>query len=177
MDRAHLAELVASRLRDVNDFPKPRVVSRSTPLLADPVASARSSTTRRPRYDGRVDLIAGIEARGFMTKARRARSPSASASRSIRKKGKLPAATAHGLRRPGVRLGDDRGPPGRVPRAGSCVLVMDDVLATGGTAAAACQLIERSQAQVVAVDVVCEIGFLRGRDRLTGYDVESLLTI
>ncbi len=176
MDRAHLAELVASRLRDVNDFPKPGVVFKDfTPLLADPVALRAVVDDAAARYDGRVELIAGIEARGFMIGTACALALGVGFV-PIRKKGKLPAATftasydlEYGSET--IEVHQD------ACHAGSRVLVMDDVLATGGTAAAACQLIERSQAQVVAVDVVCEIGFLRGRDRLTGYDVESLLTI
>lgn len=176
MDRAHLAELVAARLRDVPDFPKPGVVFKDfTPLLADSVALRAVVDDAVTRYDGKIDLIAGIEARGFMVGTACAVALGVGFV-PIRKKGKLPAATftasydlEYGSET--IEVHQD------ACRAGSRVLVMDDVLATGGTAAAACELVERSGAKVVAVDVVCEIGFLRGRDRLSGYKVESLLTI
>ncbi|GAB94815.1 adenine phosphoribosyltransferase [Kineosphaera limosa] len=176
MDRDALAALIASRLRDVPDFPKPGVVFKDfTPLLADPVAMRAIVDDAVARYSGEVDVIAGIEARGFMIGTAVAVALGVPFV-PIRKKGKLPAATftasydlEYGTET--IEVHQDS------CREGQRVLVMDDVLATGGTAAAACELIERTGAQVVALDVVCEIGFLRGRERLGGHRVRSLLSI
>ncbi|MDO5711505.1 MAG: adenine phosphoribosyltransferase [Micrococcales bacterium] len=176
MHREHLAELVASHLQDVPDFPKPGVVFKDfTPLLADPSALKAVVDDVVTRYAGRVDFIAGIEARGFMIGTACAVALGVGFI-PIRKKGKLPAATftaSYDLEYGSATIEVHQD----ACTAGARVLVMDDVIATGGTAAAACELVERGGAQVVAVDVIVEIGFLRGRDRLRDYDVESLLTI
>ncbi len=178
MDREALAlaDLVASRLRDVHDFPQPGVVFKDfTPLLADPHALQAVVDDIVVRYHGRVDAIAGIEARGFMIGTACAVALGVGFI-PIRKKGKLPAATftasydlEYGSETIEVHQ-DACGP-------GARVLIMDDVLATGGTAAAACELVEQTGAQVVAVDVVCEIGSLGGRAKLSERQVHALLQI
>lgn len=176
MDRDDLAELVRSRLRDVQDFPKPGVVFKDfTPLLADPQALQAVVADVVARYEGKVDLVAGIEARGFMIGTASAVALGVGFI-PIRKKGKLPAATftasydlEYGSET--IEVHQD------ACHEGARVLIMDDVLATGGTAAAACELVARTGAAIVAVDVVCEIGFLRGRERLKGQQVRALLQI
>ncbi len=176
MDRIALAELVSSRLRDVQDFPEPGVVFKDfTPLLADPAAMAAVVGDARDRFAGRVDLVVGIEARGFMIGAAAAYAMGVGFV-PIRKSGKLPRAThracyALEYGEACIEIHVDA-----VTR-GQRILVMDDVLATGGTAQAACELVERSGGTVVGVDVVVEIGFLKGRDKLTPYDVRSVLVI
>lgn len=176
MDRDALAALVASRLRDVQDFPEPGVVFKDfTPLLADPHALRAVVDDVVARYEGRIDVIAGIEARGFMIGTACAVALGVPFV-PIRKKGKLPAATftaSYDLEYGSATIEvhqDACGP-------GQRVLIMDDVLATGGTAAAACELVDRTGAQVVAVDIVCEISSLGGRDRLRDRDVQALLQI
>lgn len=176
MDRAALAALVASRLRDVQDFPEPGVLFKDfTPLLADPHAMRAVVDDVVARYEGRIDVITGIEARGFMIGTACAVALGVPFV-PIRKKGKLPAATftaSYDLEYGSATIEvhqDACGP-------GQRVLVMDDVLATGGTAAAACELVDRTGAQVVAVDIVCEISSLGGRDRLRDRDVQALLQI
>lgn len=176
MDRDDLAALVASRLRDVQDFPKPGVVFKDfTPLLADPHALRAVVDDVVARYEGQVDLVAGIEARGFMIGTASAVAMGVGFI-PIRKKGKLPAATftasydlEYGSET--IEVHQD------ACHEGARVLIMDDVLATGGTAAAACELVERTGASIVAVDVVCEIGFFNGRERLPGQRVRALLQI
>lgn len=176
MDRDDLAALVASRLRDVQDFPKPGVVFKDfTPLLADPHALRAVVDDVVARYDGQVDLIAGIEARGFMIGTAAAVALGVGFV-PIRKKGKLPAATftasydlEYGSET--IEVHQD------ACHEGARVLIMDDVLATGGTAAAACELVARTGATIVAIDVVCEIAFLEGRKRLEGQQVRALLQI
>lgn len=176
MDRDALAALVASRLRDVQDFPEPGVVFKDfTPLLADPHALRAVVDDVVARYEGRIDVIAGIEARGFMIGTACAVALGVPFV-PIRKKGKLPAATftaSYDLEYGSATIEvhqDACGP-------GQRVLIMDDVLATGGTAAAACELVDRTGAQVVAIDIVCEISSLGGRDRLRDRDVQALLQI
>ncbi len=176
MDRDALASLVASRLRDVQDFPEPGVLFKDfTPLLADPHALRAVVDDVVARYEGRIDVIAGIEARGFMIGTACAVALAVPFV-PIRKKGKLPAATftaSYDLEYGSATIEvhqDACGP-------GQRVLIMDDVLATGGTAAAACELVDRTGAQVVAVDIVCEISSLGGRDRLRDRDVQALLQI
>ena len=176
MDRAALAALVASRLRDVQDFPEPGVLFKDfTPLLADPHAMRAVVDDVVARYEGRIDVITGIEARGFMIGTACAVALAVPFV-PIRKKGKLPAATftaSYDLEYGSATIEvhqDACGP-------GQRVLIMDDVLATGGTAAAACELVDRTGAQVVAVDIVCEISSLGGRDRLRDRDVQALLQI
>lgn len=176
MDRDELAALVASRLRDVPDFPEPGVAFKDfTPLLADPVALRAIVDDVVQRYGGTVDLIAGIEARGFMIGAACAVALGAGFI-PIRKKGKLPAATfavsydlEYGSQT--IEVHQD------ACQQGSRVLIMDDVLATGGTAQAACELIALTGATIVAVDVVCEIAQLAGRERVRGHPVHALLRI
>ncbi|MBK8757320.1 MAG: adenine phosphoribosyltransferase [Actinomycetales bacterium] len=169
-----IAALVAGKLRDVPDFPKPGVLFKDfTPLLADPEGLAAVVEDVRSRYAGRVDVVVGIEARGFI----------------------LGAATAHALGVGFVPVRKAGKLPGRTHRAeytleygtavlelhvdafveGHRVLIMDDVLATGGTAAATCDLVERAGGQVIALDFVLELGFLHGRDALPGREVHSIL--
>lgn len=176
MDRTALAELVRSRLQDVPDFPEPGVVFKDfTPLLADPRAMAAVVADVQGRFGGKVDMVVGIEARGFMIGAATAYALGVGFV-PIRKAGKLPREThkacyALEYGEACVEIHID------AFTAGHRVLVMDDVLATGGTAKAACELVERAGGTVVGVDVVVELGFLQGRDKLGVYEVRSVLTI
>ncbi|MBK7723173.1 MAG: adenine phosphoribosyltransferase [Austwickia sp.] len=176
MDRTALAALVTARLRDVPDFPEPGVVFKDfTPLLADPEAMAAVVADVRDRFGGRVDMIVGIEARGFMIGAATAYALGVGFV-PIRKSGKLPRQTHQACYEleygtACVEIHAD------ALTQGHRVLVMDDVLATGGTAEAACDLVERAGGTVVGVDVVVELGFLKGRDKLTRYEVSSVLVI
>lgn len=174
MSDAQLRQLVLEHLRDIPDFPKPGVLFKDfTPLLADGDALRAVADHVAQRYAGRVDAVVGIEARGFI----------------------LGAATAHALGVGFVPVRKAGKLPGRTHRAeytleygtavlelhvdafveGHRVLIMDDVLATGGTAAATCDLVERAGGQVIALDFVLELGFLHGRDALPGREVHSIL--
>lgn len=169
-----IGELVRSRLRDVPDFPKPGVLFKDfTPLLGDGPALSTLVDDIADRYAGRVDAVVGIEARGFILGA-------AVAYRlgvgfiPVRKAGKLPGDTheATYLLEYGtasLQIHVD------ALVQGHRVVIVDDVLATGGTAAATCDLVERAGGRVVAVEVVLEIGFLAGRAALTGREVHSVL--
>lgn len=176
MTRNDLAELVASRLADVQDFPAPGVLFKDfTPLLADPEALQAVVDDVVDRFGGRVDAVAGIEARGFMIGAAAALALGVGFV-PIRKAGKLPRATfseAYDLEYGTATIEMHCDAVG----AGDRVLVMDDVLATGGTAAAACKLVEQAGASVAAVDAVVEIPALGGRAKLEGYELHTLLKV
>ncbi len=172
---AALAELIKARIRDVPDFPSPGIVFKDiTPLLAD---SAAFGEVIRALADGHgpVDKVVGIEARGFILAA-----PVACRLRAgfvpVRKAGKLPAAThaqTYDLEygKATVEVHTDAFAPAER------VLIVDDVLATGGTARATADLISRAGAQVSAIAVLLELGFLGGRANLTGLNVRTLLTV
>ena len=170
------SDLVAATVRDVPDFPKPGIVFKDVaPLLADAAAFRALVDDIAGRHAGRVDVVAGIEARGFIFGA-----PVALALGvgfvPIRKAGKLPGdtiASTYSLEYGSaeVEVQSDAFSPG------SRVLLVDDVLATGGTAAAACELIERAGAVVTALEFVIELGFLDGRDRLADRPLNAVLTV
>jgi adenine phosphoribosyltransferase len=171
-----IAEVVAARLRDVPDFPKPGVLFKDfTPLLADGAALAAVVRDVAARYTGRVDVVVGIEARGFILAAAVAYELGLGMV-PIRKSGKLPGETL--VREYALEYGTAEIEVGADAfRAGQRVLVIDDVLATGGTAAAACHLVEAAGAVVAGVDVVLELVFLGGRQRLGSRPVHALLSV
>jgi adenine phosphoribosyltransferase len=171
-----MADLVASRLRDIPDFPEPGIVFKDfTPLLADGPAFKALVDDTAARYRGEVDVVVGIEARGFILAAAVAHEL-AIGMVPVRKAGKLPGETlkqAYSLEygTAEIEVHTDAFAPGQR------VLVLDDVLATGGTAEACAQLVERAGATVVAIEVVLELGFLDGRSRLAGRVVNAILTV
>lgn len=159
------AEHVRSLTRSIPDFPSAGVDFQDlTPVLADGAALAAVADALVAPFAGEYDVIAGIEARGFVLAA-------AAAARAgkgvvlIRKHGKLPGDT-HGEDYE-LEYGTDRLEVhvGQVP-AGTRVLIVDDVLATGGTLAAAQTLVERAGWRVAGFSVVLELGFLGGRARI-----------
>ena len=173
---ASIADVIASRLRDIPDFPVPGVVFKDfTPLLSDGPAFRAVVQDISSRYVGQVDVIVGIEARGFILGAAVAYELGIGFV-PVRKAGKLPGEThsaqyqlEYGSAVIEVHMD--------AFVSGARVLVMDDVLATGGTAAATCDLIERAGANVAAVEVVLELGFLDGRSKLPGRTVHAMLSL
>lgn len=163
-------------IRDVPDFPKPGVVFKDiTPLLIDPGAFAYSVARLSSHYaTERLDSIAAAEARGFLFAA-----PMALELRKglipLRKPGKLPH-TTHSFKYDLEYGSAELHVHSDAVRPGSRVLMVDDVLATGGTMAAACKLIERAGGVVVGCAFLIELSFLRGRDQLVGRDCFSLIT-
>ncbi|MEU5715002.1 adenine phosphoribosyltransferase [Streptomyces sp. NPDC020403] len=178
---APIRDLLLSRIRDVPDYPKPGVLFKDiTPLLADPVAfTALTDHLAELCVRHGATKIVGLEARGFILAA-----PVAVRAGlgfvPVRKAGKLPGATLartyeleYGTAEIEVHAEDlsvdDR------------IMVIDDVLATGGTAEASLELIRQAGAQVAGVSVLMELGFLGGRARLgaglRGAPVEALITL
>jgi adenine phosphoribosyltransferase len=171
-----IEQLVASRLRDIPDFPEPGVSFKDfTPLLSDGAALravVRDIATRRA---GSIDLVVGIEARGFILGAAVAYELGTGFV-PVRKAGKLPGDVLH------VDYELEYGTATIEVHAdafvaGARVLVVDDILATGGTAVATCDLLERAGAKVVAFEAVAELGFLRGRERLAAREVHTIVTL
>jgi adenine phosphoribosyltransferase len=162
-------------IRAVPDFPKPGILFRDiTPLLAD--AAAFAEAIRRladPWRSARLDCVAGVEARGFLFAAPLAVELGVGVI-PVRKPGKLPAETIghdYDLEYGRDRLEVHAGSIGARAR----VLVVDDVLATGGTAAASLRLVEAAGGTVVGAAFLVEIEPLGGRERLAPHRVESLL--
>ncbi|MCG2802627.1 MAG: adenine phosphoribosyltransferase [Cellulomonas sp.] len=175
IDRDGLATRIEGLLRQVPDFPEAGVLFRDiTPLLADgPAFSAVVDAIAATA--GQVDLVVGIESRGFLFAAPVARVLGAGLVL-VRKAGKLPGPTAREEYALEYGTATVEVQPFTVP-AGSRVLVVDDVLATGGTAAAALRLLERCGAQVEAIVFLIELLGLDGRAQLTGQRVDALLTL
>lgn len=163
-------------IRDIPDFPKPGIVFKDiTPLLAEPKAFQHAIDQLQERYHGpRVDAIAAAEARGFLFAAPLAlqlHKPLIP----LRKPGKLPHRThsfsydlEYGSAELHVHID--------AVKPGARVLLIDDVLATGGTMQAACQLIQKAGGSVLACAFLIELSFLGGRPKLAPHEVFSLVT-
>jgi adenine phosphoribosyltransferase len=191
-----LPGLISAKIRDIPDYPQPGIVFKDiTPLLADGEAFAAVVSAMAAGSEdgvgalgqgvgglgrgvgglGKIDKVVGIEARGFILAAPVACCLGAGFV-PVRKQGKLPAETLaesyqleYGTATVEVHV--DAFQPG------DRVLIVDDVLATGGTAAASVSLVRRSGAEVAAVSVLLELGFLGGRARLPDVEVRSLLAV
>lgn len=170
-----MSTLVADHVREVADFPKPGILFRDlTPLFADGPAFRRAIDAIVAHH-GPFDEVAGIEARGFLLAAAVGYATGAGVV-PIRKAGKLPGVTiavdyALEYGTATLEVHEDAFTPG------ARVLLVDDVLATGGTAAAAADLVERAGATVVGLSFLMELADLDGRRLLPGRAVESLLTV
>ncbi len=172
---AEIIELLQAKIRDVPDYPQPGIIFKDiTPLLGDGPAFAAVIAALAAGHD-RVTKVVGIEARGFILAA-----PVAAALGAgfvpVRKLGKLPAQTfaeSYDLEYGSATLEvhTDAFAPG------DRVLVVDDVLATGGTAAATAELVRRAGADLTSIVVLLELGFLAGRAKLPGLEVRSLLAV
>ena len=170
-----LAGRVAAKLRDVPDFPQPGIDFKDlTPLLADgPLFGEVGRAMVDQQADSGFDVVAGVEARGFLFAAAVAVA-SGTGVVPIRKAGKLPWRTVSAsyeleYGRAVVEVHEDAFADHKR------VLLVDDVLATGGTLAAAADLIGRAGGRLVGVSVVVELTALGGRDRLADLDVQAVL--
>jgi len=170
-------ELLTALVRDVPDYPSPGILFKDiTPVLADPGAFAAVVDALVEQHaPGTVDKVVGIEARGFILAA-----PVAYHLRAgfvpMRKKGKLPYETfqsSYALEYGNATIEVHRD----AFRPGERVLVVDDVLATGGTAAAAMDLIEQCGARLAGLSFLLELGALHGRQKLPAAAIHTLLLV
>lgn len=176
-----LEEVLKTGIRDIPDYPKPGVMFKDiTPLLGDhdgfaEVVDALADAGRDADGNPMVDKVVGIEARGFILAAPVALALGAGFV-PVRKAGKLPAPTyseSYALEygEETIEVHQDAFTPG------DRVLVIDDVLATGGTVEACLKLVRRCEATVVDTVVLLELSFLPGRERLAGESVTALVTV
>ena len=163
-------------VRDIPDFPKQGIVFKDiTPLLRDPKAFTAMVDAFVDRWQGRgVTRVAVIESRGFLLGSAIAHRLGAGLV-PIRKKGKLPwkvhqASYALEYGTDTVEVHQD------AAGAGDKVLLVDDVIATGGTAQAACELVEKLGAKVAGTAFLIELAFLKGREKLPGREIHALIT-
>ena len=160
-------------IRDVPDYPSPGVLFRDiTPLLAD--ADAFAAVVEAMAAPAKTaDVVVGVEARGFLLGAAVALSAGVGVI-PVRKAGKLPAVAASQAYQLEYGTATLELPDGGV-RPGARVFVVDDVLATGGTLAASCDLIEQCGGSVAGIGVLLELDALSGRDRLAGRELHAVL--
>ena len=169
-------EALKAAIRDVVDFPNPGIVFKDiTPILADGALFRESISLLCETAGGaKIDKIVGIDARGFIFAAAVADRLGAGFV-PVRKKGKLPwktRQTAYALEygEAIVELHEDAVKPGEN------ILLVDDLLATGGTAAAAVKLLDELGANIVGISVLIELGFLKGRAKLAPHAVNAVIT-
>jgi len=161
-------------IAEVPDFPEPGVLFRDlSPLFADPAGFRTVADALAGTVDPGTDVLAGVEARGFLLAAAVGYARGLGVVL-VRKPGKLPAVAGR------VDYALEYGTatlelPSGVVSPGQHAVVVDDVLATGGTVAAACELLENAGVAVNGVSVVMELAGLDGRSALSGRKVESLL--
>lgn len=167
---------IRAAIRDVVDFPQPGIVFKDiTPVLADGKLFRSAISLLCDTAGGaKIDKVVGIDARGFIFAAAVADRLGAGFV-PVRKKGKLPwktRQTAYTLEygESIVELHEDAVLPGE------SVLLVDDLLATGGTAAAAVKLLDELGAKLIGISVLIELGFLSGRDKLAPHAVNAILT-
>ncbi|MCU1376782.1 MAG: adenine phosphoribosyltransferase [Actinomycetia bacterium] len=170
------SDSLAKAIRNVPDFPKPGIQFKDiTPLLADAeLFAAAIDLLTRNIQPGSIDAVVGIDARGFIF-------ASAAALKlqcgfvPVRKKGKLPYDCheetydlEYGSNTMAIHTDS--------LRPGSRVVLIDDLLATGGTAGAAASLLQKVGAEIIEINFLIELSFLNGRDKLKGFPVRSLIT-
>ena len=168
-------DIIRALVRDVPDFPKPGIIFKDiTPVLQDCGALQASIDAFAERFRGEVDVVAGIDSRGFIFGA-----PLALALGlpfvPVRKQGKLPwraVSEAYALEygEATVAIHQDALQPG------DRVLLLDDLLATGGTASAAIHLLEKLGAEIVEIGFLIELSFLNGREKLGDHPINALIT-
>ncbi|MEW6608625.1 MAG: adenine phosphoribosyltransferase [bacterium] len=164
-----------SYIRDIPDFPKEGIIFKDiTPLWKDKNAFAQAIDTIVDRYKKhKVDVVVGVEARGFIVGAPVAYKLGVGFV-PMRKPGKLPYKTTsvsyeleYGIDT--IEMHED------AVESGQEVLIIDDLLATGGTAKAMCKLVEKAGGKVVALAFIVELAFLHGREKLKDYNLFSLI--
>jgi len=162
-------------IRDIPDFPQKGVLFKDiTPLLQDPVAFRDAMNRLAVHYkDAGIEVVVGIESRGFIFAAPLAYLLNAGFV-PVRKFGKLPSQTSnveyaleYGTNVVEVHMD--------AIKPGQRVLIVDDLLATGGTVAAAIELVEKLGGQIAGIAFLVELNYLKGRERLKGHDIFALI--
>ena len=169
------AESLREKIREIPDFPKPGILFYDiTTLLKDPAAYKKAiDLMLEPYKDEHIDIVVGMESRGFIFSSPMAYQLDAGLV-PVRKLGKLPAETItveYALEYGSNTLEIHRD----AVQPGQKVLIVDDLLATGGTVRGTIELIERLKGEVVGLAFLVELDFLRGRDRLEGRRVTSVI--
>jgi adenine phosphoribosyltransferase len=168
-------EQLAKAIRNIPDFPKPGIQFKDiTPVLSDPRLFAGSIDLLTGSFKpGSVDAVVGIDARGFIFAAAAAYKLKCGFV-PVRKQGKLPYRTyeqnydlEYGSNTIAIHID--------AVKPGSRVLLVDDLLATGGTAGAAAKLLKRLGLEILEVTFLIELSFLKGREKLQGFPVRSLI--
>jgi adenine phosphoribosyltransferase len=162
-------------IRDIPNFPKEGIVFKDiTTLLSDPVAFRESVDRLAKRFkDDKIDYVVGVEARGFIFGSVLAYKLGAGFV-PVRKKGKLPYKTKSVSYQ--LEYGSDTLEIHEdAIKAGSRVLIVDDLLATGGTISAVAELICSQKAKIAGIAFLVELSFLKGKDRLKDFEVYSLI--
>lgn len=167
---------LAAMVRDVPDFPKPGILFKDiTPLLQDAEAFRQAIDRMADAWAGKkIDVVLGIEARGFLFASALAYKLNAGLV-IVRKPGKLPYKTksvtyALEYGTDSLQIHDD------AIRAGQRVLIVDDVLATGGTVKAVTELVRQFNADIAGIAFLSELAFLRGREKLAEFELSTLIT-
>ena len=167
---------LAAMVRNVPDFPKPGILFKDiTPLLQDAEAFRQAIDRMADAWAGKkIDVVLGIEARGFLFASALAYKLNAGLV-IVRKPGKLPYKTksvtyALEYGTDSLQIHDD------AIRAGQRVLIVDDVLATGGTVKAVTELVRQFNADIAGIAFLSELAFLRGREKLAAFELSTLIT-
>jgi len=167
---------IKAAIRDIPDFPKPGIIYKDiTPLLQDSAMFAEIIHLLAARYqDNRPDYIVGIESRGFIFGAALAMHLECGFA-PIRKAGKLPYRTIKESYQLEYGEAEIEIHVDAIP-SNATVILIDDLLATGGTAAAAVKLLNRLEADIVGIEFIIELPFLDGRSKLSNYKINSLIS-
>jgi len=177
MDVEAASRRLEALIRDVPDFPQPGVLFKDiTPILRNPRALREAvDAMSTPFLDADIDVIVGLESRGFVFGAPMAYNMGLGFA-PVRKLGKLPADKIYVEYE--LEYGSNTFEMHRdAVEPGQRVLIVDDLLATGGTMRASIDLVERLGGQVVGLSFLVELGFLHGRDKLKGYDIHSIIRV
>ena len=168
-------ETIKSAIRDIPDFPKKGIIFKDiTPLLGNAGLLKETLGLLAENYKGRkIDKVAAVEARGFIFGAALAEKLGAGFI-PVRKKGKLPYKTVYETYQ--LEYGNDTLEIHEdAVSKGDRVLLVDDLLATGGTAKAVCSLVNKAGGEILSLTFVIELTFLKGIEKLKGYDVFTLI--
>jgi adenine phosphoribosyltransferase len=163
-------------IRDIQDFPKEGILFKDiSPLLADPAALAAAVDALAESYKGQgIDYVAAVEARGFIFGSAVAKALGAGFI-PVRKPGKLPSETESITY--DLEYGTDTLEIHKdALKAGDKVLMVDDLIATGGTMVAACHLVEKLGADIAGLTFLIELTFLNGRDKLQSYPIHTIIS-